>query len=91
MARGDPRDPLDPRGLIAEAYEIEGIGAPECRSIFLDWAMGYAGDGARGVADLLARHAGQPADHPMTQTLRAGLAAPATPQRRGGRSGRVRG
>ena len=36
MARGDT---LDPKGLIAEAYRIEGIGEGECRSIFLDWAL----------------------------------------------------
>ena len=29
----------DPKGLIRESYRIEGIEAPECRSIFLDWAI----------------------------------------------------
>ena len=33
------RDPLDHKGLIREAYRIEGITLGECRSIFLDWAL----------------------------------------------------
>ena len=36
MPRGDE---LDPKNLIREAYRIEGISEPECRSIFLDWAL----------------------------------------------------
>lgn len=83
------RDPLDPRGLIREAYLIEGIGAPECRSIFLDWALGLP-DGAderAAIRALLDRH-GVPG-HPMTDTLRAGLDAAARPRRRGGRAARV--
>ncbi len=87
MAKGDA---TDPRGLIAEAYKIEGIGAPECRSIFLDWAMSYQGVAQVGVADLLARHEAAAPDHPMTQTLRLGLDAPETPKRRGGRAARVK-
>jgi len=35
--KGDARDP---RGLIREAYKIDGITASQCRSIFLDWALG---------------------------------------------------
>ena len=30
----------DPRGLILESYRIEGITEGQCRSIFLDWALG---------------------------------------------------
>ena len=33
-------DNKDPKGLISEAYKIEGITLGECRSIFLDWALG---------------------------------------------------
>ena len=49
------RDPLDAKGLIREAYRIEGISAPECRSIFLDWALGYGDDPKDGIVALLAR------------------------------------
>lgn len=83
------RDPLDPKGLIREAYRIEGISAPECRSIFLDWALSHDGEAKSGIEALLAQYAGEPPEHPMTQTLRAGLAAPDAPKRRGGRSARV--
>ena len=38
-AMTESRDPLDPKGLIREAYRIDGITAGECRSIFLDWAL----------------------------------------------------
>ena len=26
----------DPKGLVRESYAIEGITAPECRSVFMD-------------------------------------------------------
>jgi hypothetical protein len=80
-------DPLDPRGLIREAYRIDGIGPSECRSIFLDWALSLP-DGVvphEVAATLLARHATVAPDHPMTTVLREGaLGARGTPARRGG-------
>lgn len=83
-------DPLDPKGLISEAYRIEGIGAPECRSIFLDWALSLpAGtDEPAAVATLLARHGDAEPAHPMTETLRAALAPGPKATRRGGAAGR---
>lgn len=85
------KDDLDPKGVIGEAYRIEGIGAPECRSIFLDWALGVplGADPREKVRALLLRHAGEPADHPMTATLKAALEEGAGPRRRGGRAGRM--
>ena len=79
----------DPRGLILEAYRMEGITAPDCRTIFLDWALGL-GDlpSDQAIRLVLAHHADAPADHPMTVTLKAGLADAASPRRRGGRNGR---
>jgi len=70
------KDPIDPRGLMTDAYAIDGISEPECRSIFLDWAIGVpAGEDVRDhIATLLDRH-GSAADHPMTHVLRAGLEA----------------
>ena len=84
------RDALDPKGLIREAYRIDGISLPECRSIFLDWAIGVpAGTDPKGVIrQLLDRYAEEPGDHPMTQVLREGLEAPARTGRRGGRRAR---
>ena len=82
----------DPKGLIREAYRIEGITAAECRSIFLDWALslpdGTATDDA--LRALLARHGAAAPDHPMTAVLRQGLERMATPRRRGGWRGRPR-
>ena len=46
--KGDPR--LDPKGLIREAYRIEGITAAQCRSIFLDWALSLPDTTAPGAA-----------------------------------------
>jgi len=82
------RDESDPKGLVAEAYLIEGISEGECRSIFLDWALSLPVDGdPRGaIAVLLERHGVE--GHPMTGVLREGLAAPARRGRRGGYSGR---
>lgn len=84
------KDPLDPKGLIREAYAIDGITGGECRSIFLDWALSVPPDAdhATLIGGLLGRY-GQ-AGHPMTETLTAGLQQTAAPQRRGGRAGRVK-
>ena len=83
-------DPDDPRGLIREAYRIAGISAGECRSIFLDWALGHPlGTPLRPLIErLLVKHADTPSDHPMTLTLIAGLKTPPRAQRRGGRAAR---
>jgi hypothetical protein len=74
-------DTLDPKGLIREAYAIDGITAGECRSIFLD------ADHQALIGGLLARYG--LAGHPMTDTLTSGLGSSAPAKRRGGRSGRV--
>lgn len=69
--RGRGHHPCDPRGLIHEAYRIDGIGVTECRAIFFDWAMGLDSGidlvgAARRLHDDLA-----PAnpEHPMTALL----------------------
>ncbi|TVQ52998.1 MAG: hypothetical protein EA355_14025 [Rhodobacteraceae bacterium] len=73
-------DALDPRGLIREAYRIEGVTAWDCRSIYLDWALGLAGDPAEATRALLARYGPAAPDHPMTAVLREGVdAAPRPP------------
>lgn len=91
MVGFDRSDMLDPKGLIREAYRIEGITEAECRSIFLDWALGFDGDGKDGIAQLLHRYQDQPTDHPMSAVLRAGLDDAAAARRRGGRAARVAG
>jgi len=84
-------DTLDPKGLIREAYRIDGITEAECRSIFLDWALSVPADAPTAplIEGLLGRHSGEPGGHPMTVTLRAGLDTAAAPRRRGGRAARV--
>ncbi|MGR3467861.1 MAG: hypothetical protein ACU0CI_08260 [Shimia sp.] len=84
-------DTLDPKGLIRESYRIDGITEGECRSIFLDWAIQVpeTADTQRQILGLIDRYAPDFPDHPMTVTLRAGLATPARTGRRGGRSGRI--
>ncbi len=83
---------LDPKGLIREAYRIEGIDASQCRSIFLDWALGLPAsqDTHRALKTLLARYEPQAADHPMSEVMRQGLITMATPKRRGGWRSRPR-
>ena len=85
-----PTSDLDPRGLIVEAYRIEGIVAEDCRSIYFDWALGL--DATRDMksdnADLLAHYEPANPDHPMTAVLREGLAKAEAPRRRGGRRSR---
>jgi len=89
MTRGDAHDP---KGLIREAYRIDGIDEGECRSIFLDWALSLPQGQEVGAAleALVDRHAAQAPDHPMTSVLRAGLAQAERPRRRGGWRGRKR-
>ena len=85
------RDELDPKGLIKDSYLIEGISAPECRSIFLDWALGVAdsADMQPRIQQLLAKYANTAPDHPMSTVLKDGLQTPATSRRRGGRKARM--
>jgi len=69
MADPVPTEAADPRGLIREAYRIEGITPAECRSIFLDWALGLS-DGVTDAARALhAAYAPRFPDHPMTRLL----------------------
>ncbi|MGI3212402.1 hypothetical protein ACROSR_14940 [Roseovarius tibetensis] len=86
------RDPLDPKGLIREAYRIDGIGPGECRSIFLDWALSQSDEmpGAQSIAQLVERYAPAHPDHPMTAVLREGLTDAGRPRRRGGWRSRPR-
>ncbi len=87
----EPRDPADPKGLVREAFRIEGITEPECRSIFVDWALSVDAADARPLIEtLLARHADTPADHPMLKVLAEGLTVPPATRRRGGRRARLR-
>jgi len=88
--KGDHPD--DTRGLIYESYRIDGIKPGECRSIFLDWALGLAPgrSPADAITALLERYAAANPAHPMTEVLRAGLETPKHPKRRGGAMGRAR-
>lgn len=71
--------PIDPRGLIEDAYRME-IGPEECRTVFLDWALGLPeGAGAAEVAALLDHYGPGHPDHPMTAVLREGIERPARP------------
>ena len=82
---------IDPRNLMREAYTIDGIDIYECRSIFLDWALGWPldTDTRPYVERLLLVYGTDAPDHPMSQVLKASLVAAPTAKRRGGRKGRV--
>ncbi|MEL7098247.1 MAG: hypothetical protein AAGM84_05395 [Pseudomonadota bacterium] len=86
-------EPDDPKGLLYEAYRIEGITKPECRTIFLDWALSLP-DGtepAPVIERLLSRYGPAASAHPMTEVLTEGLARSGPPKRRGGWRSRPRG
>ena len=87
MSDGNP----DPKGLIRESYRIDGIAVAECRSIFLDWAIGVPAqaDPRDLISELLGRYSPEAPDHPMTKVLQQGLEAPDRTGRRGGRQGRT--
>ena len=82
------KHPSDPRGLIFEAYRIPGITAGECRSIFLDWALGLSesDDQKEHVVAMLTTYSHGASKHPMTDILREALIETKAPVRRGGRS-----
>lgn len=82
-------DRLDPKALIREAYRIDGIGQGECRSIFMDWALSLPDDipAAEALPALIARHAPDAPDHPMTAVLQEGLPASGSPAPSGRRGG----
>lgn len=82
---------IDPRGMIYEAYRIEGVSVEECRMIFLDWAMNTPqGDMQAYLAELLDEYQKDNPDHPMTEVITGGLKASDTSgKRRGGRNARV--
>lgn len=76
---------IDPRGLIHDAYQMEGIGMVECRSIFLDWALETAGEGQIDfITRLKATYLPLYPDHPMTEILNEALLEPSEGGRRGG-------
>ncbi len=84
--------PYDPKGLIADSYQIEGIQPSECRSIFFDWALSLPeGVEAREALQvLLSMHGAAHPDHPMTAVLTEGRVQMQSPRRRGGWRGRTR-
>jgi hypothetical protein len=85
-------DPLDPKGLIQDAYAIEGIEPGQCRSIFLDWALSLpvGQDSKEAIRIQLDQHAQGKPEHPMTEVLNMGLEDVAKPRRRGGWRSRER-
>jgi hypothetical protein len=79
---------IDPRGMIFEAYRIEGISLEECRMIFLDWAMHTPqGDMKIYLQELLVEYEHSNENHPMTQVIKEGLTTSKEGgKRRGGHS-----
>ena len=80
---------VDPKGLIRESYNIEGITKADCRTIFLDWAIQVPGDVDPATFIQAALEIYGADGHPMTEVLNEGLDRPAKTGRRGGRSARV--
>ena len=82
----------DPKGLIREAYSIDGITKAECRSIFLDWALSLPLEKDTGTTlkTLLGTYEEMHPGHPMTDVIRAGISGMAAPRRRGGWRSRAR-
>lgn len=81
----------DPKNLIREGYRIDGIDQPQCRALFIDWALSLKPDqeAQPALARLLEEYAGSNPDHPLTEVLRAAQQTAAPAKRRGGRAGRL--
>ncbi len=70
-ARKVTKHEADPRGLIFEAYHIDGIASEDCRAIFFDWALGTNDDADLPTLalNLLTHYAPIFPNHPMTAVL----------------------
>ena len=82
----------DPRGLLYEAYQIDGISLADCKTIFLDWALGldYNIDQIKAVIAALEEYEEDNPKHPMTKVLREGIVIQGKSRKRlGGRSSRT--
>lgn len=75
----------DPKGLIQEAYRIDGIDVADCRTIFLDWALSIPEgmEPALALRCLFEEFCVDWPDHPMTGIIQEGLAATPLRRRRG--------
>ena len=82
---------IDPKNLIAESYQIEGITPSECRSIFLDWALSIPleNDSALLISKLLIYYQDESKDHPMTLLLSSSLELKGESRRTGRRRSRI--
>lgn len=82
---------LDPKGLIFESFRIDGITEGECRSIFLDWAIGMPMGQVTPdlVSQVLDHYAPLHPGHPMIGVLEEGAKPKPAARRRGGRRARV--
>ena len=92
MSLVNENDPLDPKGLIREAYLIDGITWEECRSIFLDWALSLPveQDTSGALRHLISMYQKSNPEHPMNEVMSEGLSSMAAPRRRGGWRSRTR-
>jgi hypothetical protein len=82
---------IDPKNLIAESYQIEGITSSECRSIFLDWALSIPleNDSTLLISKLLIYYQNESKDHPMTLLLSSSLELKGENRRTGRRRSRI--
>ena len=82
---------IDPKNLIAESYQIEGITSSECRSIFLDWALSIPleKDSTLLISKLLIYYQDESKDHPMTLLLSSSLELKGENRRTGRRRSRI--
>ena len=82
---------IDPKNLIAESYQIEGITSSECRSIFLDWALSIPleKDSTLLISKLLIYYQDETKDHPMTLLLSSSLELKEENRRTGRRRSRI--
>ena len=82
---------IDPKNLIAESYQIEGITSSECRSIFLDWALSIPieKDSTLLISKLLIYYQDESEDHPMTLLLSSSLELKGENRRTGRRRSRI--
>ena len=80
----------DPRGLIFEAYRMSGLSLEDCRTIFLDWALGMQ-DVSEYSAALSAFHSAyclKYPGHPMTSVIEEGMREAVSPAGKRGRHSR---
>lgn len=87
-----PKSQYDAKDLMHDVFQMEDITAPDCRTVFMDWALSRADlrDSEEALKSLIAHYEPGFPHHPMIAVLKEGLVRNIKTGRRGGWRSRAR-